>query len=62
MQQFAADGHNSIRIAVTWTSHTGPAPTYTVDPAWMNRVQQVVVWAERAGLYVMLNMHHNSWQ
>jgi endoglucanase len=62
LQQFAADGYKSIRIPITWTAHAGPAPTYTVDPAWMNRVQQVVDWAQQAGLYVMINMHHDSWQ
>jgi endoglucanase len=62
MQQFAAAGYKSIRIPITWTDHTGPAPTYTVDPAWMDRVQQVVDWALDAGLYVMINTHHDSWQ
>lgn len=60
MQQFAAAGYKSIRIPVTWKDHIGPAPTYTVDPAWMDRVQQVVDWAQGAGLYVMINMHHDS--
>jgi len=62
MQQFAAAGYKSIRIPITWTDHTGPAPTYTVDPAWMDRVQQVVDWAQQAGLHVMINVHHDSWQ
>lgn len=62
MQQFAAAGYKSIRIPITWTDHTGPAPTYTVDPVWMDRVQQVVDWAQEAGLYVMINVHHDSWQ
>jgi endoglucanase len=62
MQQFAAAGYKSIRIPITWTDHTGPAPTYTVDPAWMARVQQVVDWALGAGLHVMINAHHDSWQ
>jgi aryl-phospho-beta-D-glucosidase BglC (GH1 family) len=62
MQQFAAAGYKSIRIPITWTDHTGPAPTYTVDTAWMDRVQQVVDWAQGAGLHVMINLHHDSWQ
>src|SRR5689334_20167630 len=39
MQRYAAAGYKSIRIPITWTDHMGPGPTYTVDPAWMNRVQ-----------------------
>jgi len=65
IQQLKAQGFKSIRIPVTWDTgtpgaHIGPAPTYTVDPVWMARVQQVVDWSLDAGLYVMLNMHHDS--
>ncbi|MEO8019294.1 MAG: cellulase family glycosylhydrolase [Pseudomonadota bacterium] len=62
MQRYAAAGYKSIRIPVTWTDHMGPAPMYAVDPAWMDRVQQVVDWALAAGLRVMINEHHDSWQ
>jgi endoglucanase len=62
MQRYVAAGYKSIRIPITWTDHTGPAPAYTVDPAWMSRVQQVVDWALEAGLHVMINTHHDSWQ
>lgn len=61
IQQIAAQGFKSIRIPVTWFPHTGPAPTYTVDPARMDRVQQIVDWSLQAGLKVMLNMHHDSY-
>ncbi|KRF41893.1 cellulase family glycosylhydrolase [Paenibacillus sp. Soil787] len=62
IQQIAAQGFKSIRIPVTWVQHTGPAPSYTVDPAWMSRVQQIIDWSLNAGLYVMINVHHDSWQ
>lgn len=55
-------GFNSIRIPVTWTERTGPAPTYTIDPTWLNRVKEVVDWALTEDLYVMINIHHDSWQ
>jgi endoglucanase len=61
IQQIAAQGFKSIRIPVTWVQHTGSAPSYTVDPAWMDRVQQIVDWSLQAGLYVMINLHHDSW-
>ena len=61
-QKYKAAGYKSVRIPITWTDHMGPGPTYTVDPAWMDRVQQVVDWALDAGLYVMINTHHDSWQ
>ena len=39
----------------------GGAPDYTIDPAWMDRVQQVVDWSLEEGLYVMINIHHDTW-
>jgi endoglucanase len=62
IQQIAAEGFRSIRLPVTWTNHTGPAPDYRIDSPWMDRVQQVVDWSLEAGLYVMINVHHDSWQ
>ncbi|WP_342416109.1 cellulase family glycosylhydrolase [Paenibacillus sp. FSL R10-2782] len=61
IQQIAAQGYKSIRIPVTWDKHIGAAPNYTVDAAYMNRVEEVVRWALDANLYVMLNVHHDSW-
>jgi len=57
-----AQGYRSIRIPVTWSNHHGPAPDYAIDPAWLNRVRQVVDWSLAEGLYVMINLHHDSWQ
>lgn len=55
-------GYRSIRVPVTWGIHEGAAPGYTVDPAFMARVKQVVDWALSDGFYVVLNVHHDSWQ
>ncbi|GIJ27342.1 hypothetical protein Vqi01_25040 [Micromonospora qiuiae] len=57
-----AQGFNSIRIPITWSNHHGPAPSYTIDAAWLNRVKEVVGWALEDGFYVMINLHHDSWQ
>ncbi|WP_225848976.1 cellulase family glycosylhydrolase [Streptomyces sp. HPF1205] len=57
-----AQGFRSVRIPVTWAGHEGPAPDYTIDPAFMSRVKQVVDWALSDGLYVILNTHHDSWE
>lgn len=55
-------GFNSIRIPVSWGNHTGPAPDYAVDSAYMDRVQEVVDLALDEGFIVMINTHHDSWQ
>ncbi|WP_238010638.1 cellulase family glycosylhydrolase [Dactylosporangium sp. AC04546] len=62
LDNIRAQGFNSIRIPVTWGQHMGSAPGYTVDAAWLARVKEVVDWALADGFYVVLNVHHDSWQ
>ncbi|MFI9638596.1 cellulase family glycosylhydrolase [Micromonospora sp. NPDC051925] len=57
-----AQGFKSVRIPVTWSAHLGGAPSYTIEAAYLNRVKEVVDWALADGLYVMINIHHDSWQ
>lgn len=57
----AAAGFRSVRIPVTWTDHQSATAPYTIDPAYMARVEQLVDWALADGLYVVLNVHHDSW-
>ena len=62
IQGFKKSGFNSLRIPVTWFPHTGSGPDYKIDPKWMDRVEEIVDWALKAGLYVVLNVHHDSWE
>ncbi|MET7401139.1 cellulase family glycosylhydrolase [Dactylosporangium sp. NPDC005572] len=62
LDNIRAQGFNSIRIPVTWGQHMGGAPGYTVDAAWLARVREVVDWALADGFYVVVNVHHDSWQ
>lgn len=55
------EGFQSVRIPVTLGQHSGPAPTYTIDPAVLDRVEEVVDWALDADLTVLLDLHHDSW-
>ena len=61
IQGLAAKGYKSLRLPVTWNSHMGPAPDYTIDPAFLDHVAQIVQWGLDANLYVMLNLHHDGW-
>lgn len=54
-------GFRSVRIPVTWADHMGSAPDYKVDSAWMDRVVEVVNMALERDLYVIINVHHDSW-
>jgi endoglucanase len=58
--KIAASGIRTVRIPVTWLGKVGPAPTYTIDAAWMNRVAEVVGYAETAGLNAIINIHHDG--
>lgn len=58
---FKSSGFSHVRIPVTWHNHVANEPPYTIDTAWLNRVEQVVDWALAQNLYVILNAHHESW-
>lgn len=62
LDQIRAQGFRSIRIPVTWGQHQAGAPDHTIDPAYLDRVEEVVDWALDDGFYVMINIHHDSWQ
>lgn len=61
IDRIASEGYNSIRIPITWDQRMGPAPDYTIAPAFLDRIEEVVNWSLDAGLYVMINLHHDSW-
>ncbi len=54
----AAAGFQSVRIPVRWSDHALTASPYTIDPAFLQRVQEVVGWALADGLKVVVNVHH----
>lgn len=53
-------GFDSIRIPITWAQHLGDAPDYTIDKAWLDRVQTVVDWALALDMKVIINVHHDD--
>jgi len=55
-----AAGFDLIRIPVTWMGHFGPAPDYHIEESWLRRVGQVVDMARKAGLKVIINLHHDG--
>jgi aryl-phospho-beta-D-glucosidase BglC (GH1 family) len=57
-----AQGFKSVRIPVTWSKHLGQGPDYPIEADYLARVKEVVRWALARDLYVMINIHHDSWQ
>lgn len=55
-----ADGFYTVRIPVTWLGKVGPAPDYSIDSQWLDRVYEVVGYAENAGLRAIVNIHHDG--
>lgn len=53
-------GFKTLRVPTTWGYHMGDSPDYTIDPAWMARVKEVVDYGIDNGLYVILNAHHED--
>ncbi len=51
-------GFNSVRVPIRWSGHALNAPPYTIEPAFMQRVDWVVAQSLKQGLAVVLDMHH----
>ena len=56
----AARGFKTLRIPVTWRFHQGPAPDYTVEEEWLDRVEEVVNYARANNMYAIVNVHHDD--
>jgi Endoglucanase len=54
-------GFKTVRIPVTWQSHLGAAPSYTIDKTWLDRVETVVNYVLKDGMYAIVNTHHDGW-
>ena len=56
-------GYNTIRIPVTWGKKITRDETtgeYSIDSAWLDRVNEVVDYAIDNGMYVIINIHHDG--
>ena len=51
-------GFNTIRIPVSWHNHVS-GDDYKIDEDWLNRVQEVVDYAVKHDMYIIINIHHD---
>ena len=51
-------GFGAIRVPVTWFPHMDTAGN--IDAEWMKRVHEIVDYVLDAGLYCILNVHHDT--
>ncbi len=54
-------GFTTIRIPVTWYRQLSDDGNYTINPAFLARVKEVVDMAYAEGLFVIINVHHEEW-
>lgn len=54
-------GFNVLRIPTTWDWSTGDAPDYKISDEWLARVKEVVDYGMANDMYVILNIHHETW-
>ena len=56
----AAAGAKTVRIPVTWTAHMTDGAN--IDPDFLDEIAQNVDWAIGAGLNVIVNTHHDTFE
>ena len=56
--EIKAAGFDTVRIPTRWSAYTGPAPEYSIDPAFMAEITAAVDTALAHDLNVILNVHH----
>lgn len=52
-----AMGFNAVRIPCAWDSHIIDTSTHRIDPAWLDRVSQVVGYCLDNDMYAIVNIH-----
>lgn len=57
----ASQGFKTVRVPVSYLDKIDDANGYTVDPAWLDRVEEVVGYCYNAGLNVIINVHGDGY-
>ncbi len=59
IQGYADAGFGVMRLPVSWASLMDPDGN--IDPAFLDRIDEVVGWILDSGMYCILNSHHDGW-
>lgn len=51
-------GFDSVRIPIRWTLHIAPNAPYEIDPKFLARVDQIINWALKYDLAVIIDVHN----
>jgi hypothetical protein len=58
---FKNAGFDFVRIPIQWNFHTATSSPYTINAAWLDRVEEVIDWSLKHGLMTVINSHHDKW-
>lgn len=53
-------GFQTARLPVRWDEATSKEPPYTIDPAYISRIKEVLGYFKANKMRVMMNMHHHD--
>lgn len=57
----AASGFKTVRVPVSYFDKIDDSNGYTIDPAWLDRVEEVVGYCYNDGLNVIINIHGDGY-
>lgn len=58
LQRIKDAGFDSVRLPVRWSAHAMTRAPYTIDPALIDRVKEIVAEADAIGLKIIVDLHH----
>lgn len=50
-------GFDFVRLPVNWNGHADESVPYTIDPAFLSRIDQVLNWAMQRNLTIIVDLH-----
>lgn len=59
IDDISAAGFRTMRVPVTWHGHFVD-DDFTISEVWLSRVQEVVDYGIDNGMYIILNIHHDT--
>ncbi|MDD6102182.1 MAG: glycoside hydrolase family 5 protein [Clostridiales bacterium] len=54
-------GFNTVRIPVSYIGRVGAAPDYIIEKEWLDRIEEVVGYCYKNGMFVIINIHGDSY-
>lgn len=58
IQAVADAGFNSVRLPICWSAHMSTSAPYTINAAFLQRVDEVMNWCLARNLAVIITIHH----